>query len=339
MRSRDFAIGLLLATAVGTVQAQGPAKQHRIAIVIPAGPIAVISETSSDPVLRRLYQPFFEELRRRGEVEGQNLTVERYSGEGRPEGFPDLAREIAGRKPDVIVASTNPVALAARAADGTIPIVWIGVGPIAAGLVTSLAHPGGNITGVSLFDPETQAKRLQILRDVVPAASKVAYLSPRRAWEDAGGQALQRALQEVGRRLELSVIPMLVEESTPSEYRRVFAEIAPERPDAIIVSDIGDLVPYHRLIVELAEKSRLPAIYPYREYVEAGGLMAYGIDLGELGRRMADDVHEILNGTKPGDIPIYQSTRFALVINLKAAKTLGLAIPPALLALADEVIE
>jgi putative tryptophan/tyrosine transport system substrate-binding protein len=239
----------------------------------------------------------------------------------------------------VIVASTNPVARAVRAVDGTVPIVWIGVDPIAAGLVTSLARPGGNITGVSLFDPETQAKRLQILKDIVPSASKVAYLSPRGAWEDAGGRALQRALQEVGRRLELSVIPMLVEESIASEYQRVFAEIAPERPDAIIVSDIGDLVPYRQLIVELAEKSRLPAIYGYREYVEAGGLMAYGIDLGELGRRMADDVHEILNGAKPGDIPIYQSSRFALVINLKAAKELGLTLPPALLAAADDVIE
>jgi putative ABC transport system substrate-binding protein len=339
MRRRDFAIGLLLAGATQSVRAQEPSKQHRIAIVIPAGPVAVISETSSDSLLRRLYQPFFEELRRLGDVEGRNLIVERYSGEGRPDRFADLAREIAGRNPEVIVASTNPVARAVRAVDGTVPIVWIGVDPIAAGLVTSLARPGGNITGVSLFDPETQAKRLQILKDVVPSASKVAYLSPRGAWEDAGGRALQRALQEVGRRLELSVIPMLVEESIASEYQRVFAEIAPERPDAIIVSDIGDLVPYRQLIVELAEKSRLPAIYGYREYVEAGGLMAYGADLGELGRRMADDVHEILNGTKPGDIPIYQSSRFALVINLKTAQRLGLTLPPALLGAADEVIE
>src|ERR1700730_8486879 len=291
MRRRDFTIGLLLAGATQSVRAQEPSKQHRIAIVIPAGPVAVISETSSDSLLRRLYQPFFEELRRLGDVEGQNLIVERYSGEGHPERSADLAREIAARNPDVIVASTNPVALAARAANSTTPIVWIGVDPIAGGLVTSLAHPGGSITGVSLFDNETHAKRLQILKDAVPSASKVAYLSPRRAWEDAGGQALQRALQEVGRRLEMSVIPMLVEESIASEYQRVFAEIAPERPDAIIVSDIGDLVPYRQLIVELAEKSRLPAIYGYREYVEAGGLRAYAAELGEPGRRIAGDVH------------------------------------------------
>src|ERR1700736_3823603 len=126
MRRRDFAIGLLLASAT-SARAQTRAKQHRIAIVIPAGPVAVISENSSDSLLRRLYQPFFEELRRLGDVEGQNLIVERYSGEGYPERFADLAREIAARKPDLIVASTNPVALAARAADSTTPIVWIGV--------------------------------------------------------------------------------------------------------------------------------------------------------------------------------------------------------------------
>jgi putative tryptophan/tyrosine transport system substrate-binding protein len=239
----------------------------------------------------------------------------------------------------VIVASTNPVAIAARATDATIPIVWIGVDPIAAGLAASLARPGGNITGVSLFDNETHAKRLQILKDVVPPASKVAFLSPRGAWENAGGQALQRALQEVGRRLGLSVIPMLVDESTALEYRRAFAEITQEHPDALIVSDMGDHVPYRQLIVELAEKSHLPAIYGYREYVEAGGLMSYGIDLGELGQRMADDVHEILNGAKPGDIPIYQSTKFRFVIALRAAQALGLKIPPSLLAQADEVIE
>ncbi len=126
---------------------------------------------------------------------------------------------------------------------------------------------------------------------------------------------------------------------TPSEIEHAFAEIARDRPDAIIVNSIGDLLPYRKLVVELAEKSRLPAIYPWREYVEAGGLMAYASDLVELGQRMADDVHEILNGTAPGDIPIYQATKFALVINLKAAQALGLTLPTTLLETADEVVE
>ena len=132
---------------------------------------------------------------------------------------------------------------------------------------------------------------------------------------------------------------MLLQESTPTELRRAFTEIIEDLPDAIIAQGDAYLTAHHQLIVELVNKSRLPAMYPWREYVEAGGLMAYGADLGEVGRRMANDVHEILNGAKPADIPIYQPTKYELLINLKTAKTLGLTIPPALLALADEVIE
>jgi putative ABC transport system substrate-binding protein len=335
MRRRDFAIGLSLATAVRTVRAQERANQHRIAIVAPAGPVALISETSSDAFSLRLFQPFFEELRRLGDVEGQNLTIERYSGEGRPEGYADLAREVVSRNPDVIVARTNPIARAVRTATGTIPIVWIGVDAIGDGLVTSLARPGGNLTGVSLYDYQIWGKRLQILKEAVPSASNVAFLCPRATWESAFGQQLR----ELSKKLEISLTGMPLQQSTPSEYQRVFAEIAHDRPDAIIVHDIGDLTPYRELIVELVEKSRLPAMYGYREYVEAGGLMAYEGDLGEAWRRMADDVHEILNGTKPGDIPIYQLTKFQLIINLKAATAIGLTIPPALLAAVDDVIE
>jgi putative ABC transport system substrate-binding protein len=201
VRRRDFAMGLLLAFATRSVQAQGPAKQHRIAIVFPAGPVADISETSSDALIRRLWQPFFEELRGLGDVEGQNLAIERYSGEGRPEGFADLARKVVGLDPDVIVAATNPVALAVRAATSTIPIVWIGVEPIRLGLATSLARPGGNLTGVSRYDAEFYAKRLQILKEAVPSASKVAFLTPRGTWEGAYGQAFRPAYQEASRRL------------------------------------------------------------------------------------------------------------------------------------------
>jgi putative ABC transport system substrate-binding protein len=322
-----------VASATQSVRAQDQAKQHRIAIIIPSGPVARLSDT-----LPRLYQPFFEELRRLGDIEGQHLTIERYSGEGQREGLVDLARKVVNRNPDLIVAITNPVAQAVRAASGTIPIVWIGGEPLQAGFATAWRTPGwkhhrghrlllGNLREAAA-DPQGR-RPLGIQGRVSVAARGVG----------PGGQSLQRTLQEVGRRLGLSVIPMLLQESTAPEYQRVFAEIAPEGPDALIVNDIVDHFPYRQLIVELAEKSRLPAIYGYREYVEAGGLMAYGADFGELMRRMADDVHQILNGTKPGDIPIYQGTKFEFVINLKAAKALGLTIPPALLARADEVIE
>jgi putative ABC transport system substrate-binding protein len=310
------------------LRAQEQAKQHRIAIIA-SRPVALIDDPES-PVFR----PFFEELRRLGHLEGQNLTVERYSGGGRPEGYADLAREVVNRNPDVIVVGTNPIALAVRAANGTIPIVWIGVEGIRSGLATSLAHPGGNITGVDLNDYEVWGKRLQILKEAVPSASKIAFLLPRGTWELNGER-----LREMGRRVEISLVGMPLEESTPSEYQRVFTEIAPERPDAIIVHDIGDLLNHRELIIELVEKSRLPAMYGQREFTEVGGLMSYQADQGEVGRRIADDVHQILNGANPGDIPIYQASKFQFIINLKAAKALGLSLPPALLAAADDVVE
>jgi putative tryptophan/tyrosine transport system substrate-binding protein len=329
MKRRDFTTGLLIAAAARTVRAQEPAKQHRIAIV-EASSLASIDDPGS-----RLWQPFWKELRRLGDVEGQNLAVERYSVEGRPKSDIDLAREVVNRNPEVIVAVTDHNARAVHAANGTTPIVWIGGDPIEAEFATSLARPGGKITGVDVYARnEIWGKLLQILKEAVPSASKVAFL----AMAGALGSQLQ-VLQEAGQRLQTSLILMQIEGSTPSEYQRVFADIARERPDAIMVHARGELLRSRQLIVELVEKSRLPAIYPWREYVEAGGLMAYASDFSELGRRMADDLHEILNGANPGDIPIYLPTKYELVINLKAAKALSLTIPPSLLALADEVLE
>jgi putative tryptophan/tyrosine transport system substrate-binding protein len=330
MRRRDFTIGLLLAASTQPVRAQEHPKQHRIAIVIPSGPVASIDDPE-----QRIFRGFWDELRRLGDVEGQNLIVERYSGEGRPEGFADLTREVVHHSPEVIVAVTEPIVQAIRAASGTIPIVGVMGDPIAGGLATSLARPGGNVTGVSVFvGREIWGKRLQILKEAVPSTSKVAFVEIRTDSRDN-----ERQLREAGRRLEISMIDVLLKESTPSEYRRVFAEIAQQGPEAIVVSSDGTLVPYRQLIVELVAQSRLPAIYAWRDYVEAGGLMAYEVDASELGRRIADDVREILNGTNPGDVPIYQPTKFQFLINLRAAKALGLTIPPAVLALADEVIE
>jgi putative tryptophan/tyrosine transport system substrate-binding protein len=333
MRRRDFTIGLLLAAAARSAPAQVPTKQHRIALIT-TQPVANID----DPTIP-VFRAFFEELRRLGDVEGPSLAIERYSGGGRPAVYPDLAREVVARSPDVIVAIGNPITNEVRAATGTTPIVWIGPDPIQAGFATSFARPGGNITGVSMFDAEFDAKRLQILKEAAPSASKVAYLTMRRTWEGAFKRTYQPATQQASQRLQISLMPMLLQEATPSEIQHAFAEIAPDPPDAIMVAGIGELIPYRQLIVELVEKSRLPAMYGLRDFAEAGGLMAYEVDFAEAARRMADDVHEILNGAKPGDIPIYQPTKYQLVINLEAAKALGLTIPPALLARADEVID
>jgi putative ABC transport system substrate-binding protein len=332
MRRRDFTIGLLLAATTQSVWAQEQATQHRIATVISAGPAARVNDLAS-----RYWQAFWEELRHLGDVEGQNLIVERYSGEGRPQCFADLAREVVNRKPDVIVAIGGPITQAVSAATSTIPIV--ASGDTSLRVVPSLARPGGNITGVRVTGSEIYGKRLQLLKEAVPSTSKVAYLDIRTFWESAAGQQDREELRKASRILEISLTDVLVEESTSSEYRRVFSEIAQNRPDAIIVGGTSELAPYRQLIVELVEKGRLPAMYPFRLWVDAGGLMAYGTDLVELWRRMADDVHQTFNGANPGDIPIYQPTKFEFVINLKAAKALGLTFPPALLATADEVIE
>jgi putative tryptophan/tyrosine transport system substrate-binding protein len=296
VRRRDVTAGLLLAAAAPSLRAQESAKQRRIAIVIPAGPITSISDTGA-----RAWQAFFEQLRRAGDIEGQNLTIERYSGEGRPAGYADLAREVVDRKPDVIVATNDAIAKAARAATGTIPIVWIGGDPIQAGFATSLARPGGDITGVTVFaGVEIWGKRLQILKEAFPAASKAAYLTTRVSLAAEGQQ-----LREAGQRLQISVIELPLEEVTSTAIQHAFVEIAQQQSDALIVNSNSLLFPYRQLIIELAEKSRLPALYPWREYVEAGGLMAYASDNRELWRRIADDVHQILNGAKPADIPIY----------------------------------
>jgi putative ABC transport system substrate-binding protein len=330
---RDFTTGLLLAATARAVRAQEPARQHRIAIVISTGPVARISDPAG-----HAFPAFWQELHRLGDVEGQNLIVERYSGEGRPQGFADLARRVVEGNPEVIVAIAQPITSAISAATETIPIVASGT-YTGSGVVPNLARPGGNMTGVRVEEPEIWGKRLQILKEAIPSASKVAYLDIRTFWESASGRQVREELRKASQILEISLTDILVEESTAPEYQRVFAEIAQSPPDAMIVSSTSELFAYRKLIVNLAEKSRLPAMYSARDYVEAGGLMAYETDLAELFRRMADDVHQILNGAKPGDIPIYQPTKFEFLINLKTAKAIGLTFPPTLLATADEVIE
>jgi putative ABC transport system substrate-binding protein len=333
MRRREF-ITLLGGAAAwpGATRAQQPGRQDRIAIFHPAIPTTLLTETGGGSAWRA----FFAELRRLGYVEGQNLIIERYSAEGHHERYAELAREIVSRKPDLIVTGTNPVVLAFTAATGTIPIVAFMLDPLKAGLVTSLSRPGGNLTGITLdAGVEIWGKRLQVLKEAIPSIAKAAFLGMRGGWDDSSGQALRDASGRLG----ISLVFMVPPQGTPSEIERVFAAMEQQRPDAVLVSGEGDLYAHRRLIAELAGKHRLPAMFPYRDHVEAGGLMAYAVDLAELLRRMADDVHQILSGAKPGDIPIYQATKFELLINLKTAKALGLSLPQTLLATAAEIIE
>jgi putative tryptophan/tyrosine transport system substrate-binding protein len=331
---RDF-IKLLGGAAAAwplALSAQQPAKQQKIAIFHPAIPTTLLTETGGGSAWRA----FFRELRRLGYIEGENLIIERYSAEGHHERYADLARQIVTRKPDVIVTGTNPVVIAFKAATSTIPVVAFMLDPLKAGLVTSLARPGGNLTGITL-DPgvDIWGKRLQMLKEAVPSTAKAAFLGMREGWEGSSGQTLRDAAGRLG----ISLVFMLPEKGTPSEIERVFAAMEQQRPDAVLVSGEGDLYANRQLIAQLAQEKRLPAMCPYRDYVEAGALMGYAVDLAELLRRRADDVHQILKGAKPGNIPIYQPTKFELLINLKTAKALGLTLPPALLATAAEMIE
>ena len=269
-----------------------------------------------------------------GYVEGQNLLIERYSGEGRA--TPDLARNVVSRNPDVIIAIGNGVVLDFKAATTTIPIVGAFAFPIEAGIVPSLARPGGNITGAAVdVGKEQWSKRIQLLRQVVPQATRLAYLETRALREKFG------ALVKEGEVIEgiTWVGPPLNHPLNEAEYRRVFAALTQVGAEGIVVSDEEEHWVKRKLIVELAAKSGLPAIYPFRVFVQAGGLTSYGIDIPDFGRRVAIMADQILKGTKPSDIPVFQPTKFELVINLKAAKALGLTVPATLLVAADEVIE
>jgi len=334
MRRREFIAGLGGVAAAWPVAApaQPSATQRRIAIFHPAIPVTLLTETGGGSAWRA----FFSELRRLGYVEGENLIIERYSAEGHHERYADIAREIVIRTPDVIVTGTNPVVTGFKAVTSTIPIVAFMLDPLHAGLVASLSQPGGNLTGITLdAGIEVWGKRLEILKEAIPSTAKAAFMGMRGGWEGSSGQVLREAASRLG----ISLTFTLPETGTPAEIERVFAAMEQQRPDALLVSGEGDLYANRQLIAELSVKKRLPTMCPYRDHVEAGALMGYVVDLAELLRRMADDVHKILKGTKPGDIPIYQPTKFELLINLKTVKALGLALPPALLARADEVIE
>ena len=332
MRRREFITLIGGAVAAWPLTAFG--KAQRIAIVLSSEPVSITTETSGDP----FFQALFNELRRLGYVEGQSLLIERYSGEGRASHYADLARDVVSRNPDVIISCSNEITLDFKAATTTIPIVSVFGSPVEVGIVRSLARPGGNITGVALdIEADEQwGKRVQLLRQVVPHLTKLAVLDTRRyrdAWEYA-------FMSNFSRRWAVTFVgPPLNHPVNEAEYRRVFASLVQGGADGILVSEDDENIANQKVIVELAEKNRLPVIYPYQEFVEAGGLMSYGVSEAELGHSAAVMVGQILKGAKPADIPIFLPTKFELAINLKTAKALGLTVPPELLVIADEVIE
>ena len=268
-------------------------------------------------------------------VEGQNIVVEWRFAEGKLERLPELAAELVRLKPDVIVAQATPGATAAKNATQTIPIVMVPVAdPVAVGLVTSLARPGGNITGVSANGVEIVGKQLELLKETVPKVRRVAILlNP----TNPSSRDVLKEANAAARSLGVQLQP--VEARDADQLDAAFAAMARERAEGVLVMQDTAFVLYRQRFADLAAKSRLPAAYGWKEHVETGGLMSYGASLRDLFRRGATFVDRILKGAKPGDLPVEQPTKFELVINLKAAKALGLTIPRSVLARADQIIE
>jgi len=282
---------------------------------------------------------FRQGLRDLGYVEGRNIIVEYRDPAGRPERVPALVSELVAMKVDIIVAPSVIAAKAARNATGTIPIIFAGLtDPVADGLVTSLARPGGNVTGLSSLAPELMGKRLELLKQAVPRIGRIALLwQPGAGGEDRSHKEMLKEAEAAAGKLDVKLT--IFEARDPADFDRAFAAMANARADGLTVLGSPMLFVARRRLVQMANANRLPAVYFTRQYVEAGGLMAYGASLDDLTRRAATYVDRILKGAKPGDLPVEQPTKFDLIVNLKTAKALGLAIPPALLGRADEKIE
>jgi putative tryptophan/tyrosine transport system substrate-binding protein len=273
-------------------------------------------------------------LRELGYVDGRNLVLQRRFAGGKIDRLPSLARELVRLPADVIVTAGAEATQAAGEATTTVPIVMVvGSDPVARGWVASLSRPGGNITGVTVVaETFLAAKRVELIREAVPGAARIAVLS-------VGGSGSRLQVQEAQKAASALRVKLVVIEVPDIDYDRAFSTMLAERADALFVVMSPILTRDRKQIIDRAAKYRLPAIYEWREHVEVGGLMSYGSSLIELSRRVATYVDRILKGAKPGDLPIEQPTKFELVINLKTAKTLGLTMPPSLLLRADQVIE
>ncbi|HEY7676461.1 MAG TPA: ABC transporter substrate-binding protein [Candidatus Methylomirabilis sp.] len=320
-----LALGILVAPL--TADAQQPAKVYRIGVLASAPP--------TTPEVSRLWEAFRQGLGERGWVEGQNVVIESRWSEGQVERFPALAAEIVRLNVDLIFAVGTPGALAAKQATSVIPIVMAYVGdPVEQGLVASLARPGGNVTGLTfLVGPEIAGKYLELLKEAVPKASRVAVLlNPTGRFS-----AILKQTQAAAQALAVKLQPIKVR--SPNELEGAFAAMARGRANALLVLPHPFTFAHARRIADLAAKSRLPAVYAYRESVEGGGLMAYAANAPDMFRRAASYVDKILRGAKPADLPVEQPMRFELVINLKTAKALGLTIPQSVLFRADKVIQ
>jgi putative ABC transport system substrate-binding protein len=320
-----FALSAMLLALCGSVEAQQTGKIPRIGYLEPG--------TASGNTV--LLDGFRQELSKLGWIEGKNITIEYRFAEQKNERLPELAADLVRLKVDLAVVSTGPAALAAKQATATIPIVMANVGdPVGQGLVVSLARPGGNVTGLASLSPELNTKRLEILKDAVPKLGRVGFLRGPEAGKSPQVKELRAAALAL--KLKLEEIETQV---NPKGLEIAFQTAKQKQVDGIMTMVGRDFLAERRQIVELAAKHRLPAIYAQKEYVDAGGLMSYGVDYDDLYRKAAHYVDKILKGTKPADLPVQQATEFEFIINLKAAKQIGLTLSPEFLSRANQVIK
>jgi putative tryptophan/tyrosine transport system substrate-binding protein len=332
MKRREFLASsfIYLACQGGAMAASG-AEIRSLAIVHPSEPPQNLTVKSNNLVGNALRR-----LERHGFIEGENLVIHRYCAMGSTDMLSQLVSDAVLAKPDVILAISGKTVSKLHRLTGTIPIVGAMSDPIAYGLVTSLSHPGGNVTGASV-DPgmDIWIKRLALLKEAVPGLGRVFYVAPDTTWTTAVGIGVKAAAEKAS--LDL-VGPPVESPHQEAEYEKSF-ELASKSATAIIVSTAPENFTVRRKIVYLAHKYRMPALYPYRNYVAEGGLMSHDIDLTDIWLRLADQIAWILNGEKPGNLPIYQPKQFRFVINVSAAKEIGFEFSQNLMAMADEVID
>jgi putative ABC transport system substrate-binding protein len=325
---RGFSVSVLLTVLLLSVcpaEAQQPPKVARIGYLGLSVPSANVARIEA----------FRQGLRELGYVEGKNIVIEWRWAEGKADRIPDLATDLVRLKVDVIVTQGPAINRPAKEATSTIPIVMgFDNDPVGNGLVASLARPGGNVTGLSALSPELSGKQLELLKEMVPKLSRVAIFGNTK--ELANSRSVKEIEIAAG---AFSVKPQYVDVKEPKELETAFGAAGKERADAAVILSNGVLNPYRRQVAEFAAKYRLPAIYNAVEWVEAGGLTSYGASIPDLFRRSAVYVDKILKGTKPADLPVEQPVKFEFIINLKAAKQIGLTIPPNVLARADKVIK
>jgi putative ABC transport system substrate-binding protein len=331
MRRRDFIIGLAGAAAWPFAVLGTPIKnKYRIAFV------AAGMDRGYGPI-----QEFFKELTRLGYFEGQNIIVEFFSTHGNSQLRAEVAHEAVRGNPDAIFVLTGTLTQHVKEATATIPISCITADPVALGLTTSLARPSGNVTGVVVdAGIEGYGKKLQLLREVAPKARRIGFLARQANVEGAEMPGIMRAVQAAAKTIGVDLIGVPVASPMQGpEFRTAFETIAMQKIEALVIQDTEENLVYRELIVDLVEKAKIPAIYPYRPYAKVGGLITYAVDEFELWRIAAAQIDQILRGKPVQEIPWYQTRSFQLILNIKAASAIGIEFPPTLVGRADEVIE